>query len=257
MEFFISLVAQNPRGFRRRGSQETKGKKMTVRYTTARGANRLSSSPYYIGIVQHERTMSKKEAYAHFAEKTGYTPTQVRAAFMALAEYVRENQGRGNITFIDEVTSVRNYVSGAFEGLAGPWVKGRNLLVVESVEMEPFKSLLADATLVNNTEGAKPVINTVFDETSGEYGVIAGTGVFSVAGADLAPDATKDDEYVCIVDDMGVETKAVIEFSDLQNVKAAFVSAPEPGDYTLAIYTRSGMGEEFGVKKVTRKVTVK
>ena len=31
------------------------------------------------------------------------------------------------------------------------------------------------------------------------------TDVFSIAGSDLAPDAAKDDEYVAIVDDMGVE----------------------------------------------------
>ena len=229
---------------------------MNAKFVTVKGSNTLALVPYYIGLVQHERTMSKKETYAYCAERTGFTPTQVRAAFMGLAEYVRENQGRGNITFIDEVASIRNYVTGAFGGLAGPWVKGKNLIVVKAVEMEPFKSLLVDATLINNTEGAKPIINTIFDETTREYGVIVGTHTFSVAGADLAPDATKDDEYVAIVDDMGVETKADISYSDLQNVKAAFAVAPEPGDYTLAIYTRSGMGGEFGVKKVTRKVTI-
>ena len=229
---------------------------MNARYITVKGSNTLALAPYYIALVQHERTMTKKETYAYCAEKTGFTPTQVRAAFMALAEYIRENQDRGNITSIDEVASIRNYVTGAFEGLAGPWVKGKNLIVVNAVEADPFKSLLADATLVNNTEGAKPLINTVFDETTREYDVIVGTNTFSVAGADLAPDATKDDEYVAIVDDMGVETKAVVSYSDLQNVKAAFAVAPEPGDYTLAIYTRSGLGADFGVKKVTRRVVV-
>lgn len=230
---------------------------MNAKFIAIKGSNTLALAPYYIGIVQHERTMSRKETYAYCAEKTGFTPTQVRAVFMALAEYIRENQDRGNITFIDEVASIRNYVTGSFDGLIGPWVKGKNMLVVNAVEMDPFKSLLSDATLVNITEGAKPIINTVFDESSATYGVITGTGVFSVAGADLAPDTTKEDEYVCIVDDMGVETKAAVSYSDLQNVKAAFQTAPEPGEYTLAIYTRSGLGEAFGVKKATRKVTVK
>ena len=229
---------------------------MTARYITVKGSNTVALSPYYVGLVQHERTMSKKEAYAYCAERTGFTPTQVRAAFMALAEYIRENQARGNITFIDEVASIRNYVTGGFEGLAGPWVKGKNLIVVKAVEMEPFKSLLLDATLVNNTEGAKPIINTVFDETTREYDVIIGTNTFSIAGADLAPDATKDDEYVALVNDMGVVTKAVISYSDLQNVKAALPEALSAGEYTLAVYTRSGMGDEFGVQKVTRQVTV-
>lgn len=184
---------------------------MNAKFITVKGSNVVSPTPYYIGIVQHERTMSKKEAYAYCAEKTGFTPTQVRAAFMALAEYIRENQGRGNITFLDEVTSIRNYVMGAFEGLTGPWVKGKNLLVVKSVEMDPFKSIVSDATLINNMESAKPIINTVFDDETREYGEIRIGNVFSIAGADLAPDETKADEFVALLNDMGtVIAKAVL-----------------------------------------------
>ena len=232
---------------------------MNAKYMTVKGSNTMSLTPYYIGIVQHERTMSKKEAYAYCAEKTGFTPTQVRAAFMALAEYIRENQGRGNITFLDEVTSIRNYVMGAFEGLTGPWVKGKNLLVVKSVEMDPFKSIVSDATLINNMEGVKPIINSVFDDETREYGEIRIGNVFSIAGADLAPDETKADEFVALLNDMGtVIAKAVLSYSDLQNVKGTFEGVEvEPGEYTLAVFTRSGMGDAFGVKSATRKVTVK
>ena len=232
---------------------------MNAKFITVKGSNMLAPTPYYIGIVQHERTMTTKEAYAYCAEKTGFTPTQVRAAFMALAEYIRENQGRGNITFLDEVTSIRNYVMGAFEGLTGPWVKGKNLLVVKSVEMDPFKSIVSDATLINNMEGAKPIINTVFDDETREYGEIRIGNVFSIAGADLAPDETKADEFVALLNDMGtVIAKAVLSYSDLQNVKGTFEGVEvEPGEYTLAVFTRSGMGDAFGVKSATRKVTVK
>ena len=34
------------------------------------------------------------------------------------------------------------------------------------------------------------------------------------------------------------------------------VIALEPGEYTLKVCTRSGMGEGFGVRSATRKVTV-
>ena len=175
---------------------------------------------------------------------------------MAAAEYVRENQRMGNITFIDGVASIRNYVRGSFEGLAGPWVKGRNVLMVNAVEMDPFKTVLASIIPVNKTEGAKPAINTVLDETTLVYDVITGTDVFSIAGADLAPDPTKDDEYVALVNARGLETKAEIEFSDLQNVKAHLATALEPGEYTLKVYTRSGLGDQYGVHVATRKVQV-
>ena len=54
----------------------------------------------------------------------------------------------------------------------------------------------------------------------------------------------------------GVETKAEITFSDLQNVKARLSAALEPGEYTLKVYTRSGLGDAFGVRVATRRVTV-
>ena len=103
---------------------------------------------------------------------------------------------------------------------------------------------------------AKPLINTVLDETTLVYDVITGTDTFSIAGADLAPDATKDDEYVALVSAQGVETKAEIEFSDLQNVKARLASALPAGEYTLKVHTRSGLGDQYGVHVAKRKVMV-
>jgi len=229
---------------------------MTVKYITVKGPDRLAREPFYMGIPQHDRTLSRREFYDLVAGRTGYRPTAVKAVFMALAEYIRENQRRGNITYIDGVASIRNYVRGAFAGLAGPWVKGVNYLSVKAVEMDPFKTLLGAIVPTNKTEGAKPVINTVLDETTLVYDVITGTDGFSIAGADLAPDTTKEDEYVALANARGVETKAEITFSDLQNVKAHLATALEPGEYTLKVYTRSGLGDQFGVRTATRRVTV-
>ena len=229
---------------------------MTVKFITVKGSENLGRSPFYVGVVQHERTMSRRETYEYLAERTGYKATAIRAVFMAAAEFIRENQRKGNITFIDGVASIRNYVRGAFDGLSGPWVKGRNVLMVNAVEMEPFKSLLVAVIPTNKTEGAKPTINTVLDETTLVYDVITGTDTFSIAGADLAPDATKEDEYVALVDAHGIETKAEITFSDLQNVKAHLESSLLAGEYTLKVYTRSGLGDQFGVHVASRKVTV-
>ncbi len=205
---------------------------MKAKFITVKGSERLGREPFYMGVLQHERTMSRREAYEYIAGKTGYTPTA------------------------DGVASIRNYVRGSFDGLAGPWVKGRNILMVTAVEMEPFKTVLAAVVPENNTEGAKPVINTVLDETTRVYDEITGTDVFSIAGANLAPDATKEDEYVALVDAHGVETKATMTFSDLQNVKAHLEAALPAGEYTLKVYTRSGLGDQFGVTVATRKVAV-
>ena len=229
---------------------------MQVKFTCIKGSDRLADNPFYIALAQHERTLSKREFYDLVAEYTGYKGSAVRAVFMAAAEFVRENQRKGNITYIDGVASIRNYVRGAFEGLAGPWVRGVNLLAVNAVEMDPFKSAIAEAVAVNNTEGAKPVINTVLDETTMVYDVVTGTDVFSIAGAELALDTEKDDEYVAFVSAQGVETKCTVEFSDLQTVKAHLEAALPAGQYTLKVYTRSGLGDQFGVHVATRKISV-
>ena len=230
-----------------------------VQYITAKGGDRFARSPFYIGIPQHERTMSRKESYAFLADRMGYKATAIRAVFMGLAAYALENAGRGNITQVDGVASIRNTCHGQFEGLTGPWVKGKNFLLVTSVALDPFKSVLSGIVPVNRTEGAKPVINTVYDESAMEYGQITLGETFSVAGSDLGPDTEKEDEKVVLENDKG-ETVATasVSYSDLQNVKGAFTGAAvEPGEYTLCVYTRSGMGEEFGVRCAKRKVTVK
>ena len=192
---------------------------MTVKFITMKGVSSIVATPYYVGLVQHERTMSRRETYEYCAERTGDKAAAIRAVFLALAEYIKEDQRRGNITYLDGVTSIRNYVKGAFAGRSGPWVKGVNYLSVQAVAMDPFKTLLAAILSVNNSEGAKPVINTVLDETTLVYDVITGTDVFSIADADLAPDAMKEDESVALVDAHSVETKAEIDFSDPRHVR--------------------------------------
>ena len=230
-----------------------------VQYITAKGGDRFARSPFYVGIPQHERTMSRKEAYAFLADRMGYKATAIRAVFMGLAAYVAENADKGNITLVDGVTSIRNVCRGPFDALTGPWVKGKNYLLVASVALDPFKSALSGIIPTNRTEGASPVINTVYDEVEMEYGQITVGNEFSVAGADLGPDSEKPDEYVSLETSKGeLIAKATVSYSDLQNVKGVFEGVEiEPGEYTLAVYTRSGMGDEYGVKKATRKVTVK
>jgi len=227
-----------------------------IKFMTAKGSDSISTTPFYIGVPQHERTMSKKESYEFFAEKTGYSATSIRGAFLALREYLGENAKKANITYCDGIASVRPFCKGAFAGLTGPWVKGKNYIQINAIALDPFKSILSDLTPTNQTEGAKPSISTVLDTVTGVYDVITGTNVFATAGVDLGPDVTKTDEYVAVVDKSGVETKCETTLSTLGMVKAKLNTALAAGEYTLKIYTRSGLGSEFGVKCATRKVVI-
>ena len=82
---------------------------MTVKFITMKGASNIASEPFYRGFVQHDRTMSRRETYEYCAERTGFKAAAVRAVFLALAEFIRENQRRGNITYLDGIASMRSH----------------------------------------------------------------------------------------------------------------------------------------------------
>ena len=44
---------------------------MIVKFITVKGQGNIASNPFYVGFVQHERTMSKRETYDYCAERTG------------------------------------------------------------------------------------------------------------------------------------------------------------------------------------------
>jgi len=228
----------------------------TEKFITIKGSDTLASAPFYIGIIQHDRTMTKKETYAFLANALGYTEANVRGVFLGLKKYLQQNADKGNITQVDGVVSVRNLAKGSFAGSKGPWIKGKNYILLNAVELDPFKSTMSGLVPSNKTEGAKPLITSVLDNATGEYDVITGTDEFSIAGSDLGPDTEMTDEYVAFMKDGVVVKKADIVYSSLQLVRGALPAAITPGEYTLAVYTRSGMGEAYGVKSATRKVTV-
>ena len=91
---------------------------------------------------------------------------------------------------------------------------------------------------------------------TGVYDTIAGTNEFTLAGTDLGPDTAKEDEYVGVIAADGTLVKATLLSSELNVVKAKFASAPEAGEYTLVVATRSGFGGDVAVKSATRKVMV-
>ena len=61
---------------------------MIVKFITMKGASGIAAAPYYVGFVQHDRTMSRRETYAYCAERTGFKAAAIRAVFMALAEFI-------------------------------------------------------------------------------------------------------------------------------------------------------------------------
>lgn len=231
--------------------------KANARFATVKGQSEtFGTAPFYVGIIQCERVASSRETLAILSERTGFEVAKIRSLFLALAKIIRAYAGKGVFVTLDGVTAFRILCKGGFQNVTGPWVKGVNILQIASCELNPFKSVLADLTPSNVTEGLKPVINTVMDLVTKEYDVIAGTNEFSVDGYNLALDETREDEFVGIRAPDGTFTKAEVTYSDLGQTKAKFTEAPEAGTYTLVVATRCGLGTEFGVVTAERKVSV-
>ena len=228
----------------------------STKYITVPVSSDIASSPAWYGLVQHTRTLSKNETYAHLNEKLGFTAANIKAGFLGLKRYIQQNASRGGVTFLDGVASIRNFAKGPFSGSNGPWVPGKNLILVSAVELDPFKSTLAGVIPANSVAGVKPTITSVLDNATGIYDVIAGTDDFTIAGTELGPDADRADEYVAIIAKDGTLTKATVTSSSLQVVKAKFALAPAAGEYTLVVCTRSGYGEGTSLKSATRKITI-
>ena len=232
--------------------------KTNARFATVKGqSDALSTDPFYRGIPQCERVMSVNETLAYLNEKLGYETAKIRSTLTALGKVQLAYLNKGAFSVFDGVSAVKIACRGGFKNVDGPWEKGRNSLVAISVERDPYKSTFEGVTPENITEGLTPVINTVMDETTGEFDVLTGTDPFSVAGYNLAPDPDAEDEYVGLIDQDGTLTKAAITHSDIGNVKAALTSAPAAGRYTLVVATRCGLGSEFAVVEARRKITVK
>ncbi|MCQ2391541.1 MAG: hypothetical protein MJ240_08950 [Kiritimatiellae bacterium] len=226
------------------------------KFITVPVADGLTSTPTWYGLVQHTRALTKKETYAHLADKIGKSKAKIKSAFLGLARYVRENAAKGNSSCLDGIVTFHNVCKGAFATLSGPWVKGRNYLLVLATEQDPFKRALDGITPANVVEGAKPTITSVLDNVAEIYDVLATGHEFTVAGADLGPDPANDGEYVAVRLADGTLVKATILESTLQSVKAKFDTPLAPGDVTLVVCTRSGYGEDGSLKSATRKIKI-
>jgi|GEM_PF-6923286 len=229
----------------------------TPKFGTVAGQSTKATAPYYVGLVQHESTMSKKDTYEHLAEKLKFSSANIKAAFLGLGKVLKQNANKGNDAIMDSIAHFKIYAKGSVAGSTGPWVKGVNSLMIVPLEQDAFKNAMGDIIPQNVTEGLTPEITTVLDTVTGDYDVITGTDVVSIGGRNLGPDVTKTDEKAYVLFDDGTTIPLAIQSSSLTQVTAKFETAPtRTGKCKIVVATRCGLGEEFGVKTATRVVEI-
>ena len=211
----------------------------------------------YHALIQSKTLYAQDRSLDIAAEKTGFKAAKILGVFRALAAAVKEVMARGSAASFDDVVTFRTFVKGKFDSLRGPWVKSENMLIVRAITLDGFKNSLAGSTAVNNVEGFKPTINTVFDENSGFYDLVSYPDEITIAGTNLTIDTTKDDEYVAFVDsEDNQEYKCTILSSAFGEVKVKLASNTPCNVGKIVVYTRCGMGSEYGVKSASRQITV-
>jgi len=229
----------------------------TPKFATVAGKSTKATAPYYVGLVQHESSMTKKETYEHLAEKLKFSSANIKAAFLGLAKVLKQNAGKGNDAIMDGIAHFKIYAKGSVAGSTGPWVRGVNSLQIVPLEQDAFKNAVGGIVPENVTEGLTPEITTVLDTVTGVYDVITGTNLVSVGGRNLGPDTTKTDEKAYVLFDDGSTLPLAIQSSTLTQVEVKFATAPtKTGKCKIVVATRCGLGEEFGVKTATRIVEI-
>ena len=52
---------------------------MKAKFITVKGSERLGREPFYVGVLQHERTMSRREAYTSRGGRATHRSRHIRA----------------------------------------------------------------------------------------------------------------------------------------------------------------------------------
>ena len=231
---------------------------MAYRFKVRKGYSALSEKDFYVGRIQNERIMSKREAYKYLVDEVGGKRADHAAAWKAIMEQILINAGRGNATRIDGLGVFRNTVKGGFQTSVGPWVKGVNMILIECRELTEFRNALEGLVPVNNTQGDKPTIKSILNTELEVYDIVRVGDVISIGGTNLAPDTEKADEYVGIFRGEELLAKATIIKSELNTVECKFEGVTlEAGEYRVGVFTRCGDSDEgVEVKSTFRTVKV-
>ena len=213
----------------------------------------------YAAGVQHDATLNAEECAPAIAAYLKVTPAQVKAAWRVFAAGLKRQAALGNQSTVDGAFRVTDAVKGWFQTMTSPWDKSRNFLQVNATAIDPLKSAIGTATVVNRTEGAKPSVDSVLDTLTGKTDEIVIGNPLYVAGKDIALDSEKSDEFVALRSRKtgAVVARATVTRSDNQTIDCVFEGVSvEPGEYVFVVQTRSGLGEDFGVASATRVVKV-
>lgn len=213
----------------------------------------------YVGLVQHLRKMSFKEAVEYFGEKCEKPAAKMAAIFKAMGETIVEIAANAQNVKAGDFGSSAIVVTGGFETIRGPWTFGKNFLQIIFKVGDIIKTGLKAITPRVISESILPTITSVYDVGRALYNKVKPGDTIQVAGDDLAPDTDTEDEGIWLrrifgAGTLGQEYQCEITSSELQLVKFTCPADITPGAYMLCVRTRCGLGSAVALKTVEKLV---
>ena len=147
-------------------------------------------------------------------------------------------------------------IAGAFAHPDSEFTPGVNRVEVVAIPRGELKNCLTDVKPVNLVKPPAPTIQSIMDLVTGAEWTLTQGNAIGVAGRNLAPDSSREDEKVWLEKDGEKVTEGTIVSSDLQIVNVTLSLWPTPGEYDLCLSTRSGLPAEYTLVTVKKAVTV-
>ena len=225
--------------------------------------NRLSGlkkggRPCYQGVIQSKQSASRADFVADMASRSGFTKEMasyfIDVFIASLRRYYRLGK-RVNIGGLSSGIAIQGSVTNPKMS----WEKSGMKLVPYLNLTGDLLNCLAGETGKNVTTGASVTITSVLDTVHAQNMKLIGTTNVTThtIGLGLAVDTQATDEGVWLEDSSGVVAAiGTVTAATDTTLDCTFTLLPPDGRYRFVIASRNGLGEDYGVARAKRWVTV-
>lgn len=211
----------------------------------------------YNGVVHDEELLDETAVACG-----GANPAFIRCVWKVFFDKCAQAIGAGKRIDCEDFSGGMG-VHGTFKTADAPWDPELNALVPYLTPKGRIKVAAEGLVGVNVTKGPSVSVRSVMQDIDGavEDVIVALPGdiVLLIAGTGLRVDTEAEDEGVFLVDAKTGETVATgqVTGATATTLDCMFGELPPAGQYLLAVSSRNGMGDAYGVATGKRKVTVK
>lgn len=223
------------------------------------GVTSKSGTARYVADVVHSETIEGDELYQQLAEFSHMgSAGSMKSVIDMVDAFILEKLAEGKrVKF--PLVSFRLHLTGSLSSKdADPVADGLRLKAMATGSRALGSALDGRLRPVNAIGKVFAKIDSVYNESRREFGVIGIGDRISVAGKDVKINPAREDEGVWLEDmrHRHVVARATIEKSDHIFAVCTFNGEIPPGDYYVVLGTRDARGDEYDLARALHKVKV-